>query len=48
MFRVPICRMSAYSATMGTSPSLIASVTMARPLSSRARASIFSPFRPSP
>ena len=33
MLREPICRMSAYSATMGTSSSDITSVTMARPVS---------------
>ena len=43
MFRAPICRRSAYSATTPTLSGLITSVTMGSPVSLPARASSFSP-----
>ena len=46
--RVPICRMSAYSATRSTCFCESNSVTIGIPVSSRALASSFSPFSPNP
>ncbi len=43
MLRVPICRMSAYSATSGTSSGAITSVMIAMPKRSRTSASTSSP-----
>ena len=48
MFRAPICRQSAYFATMSMDEVSSASVTTGRPVSSRAAARIFSPSSPSP
>jgi hypothetical protein len=48
MLRAPICTTSAYSATACAPSSSSASVTIARPVASRALASSSSPARPSP
>jgi hypothetical protein len=48
MLRVPICRMSAYSATKVTCSGAITSVTMASPVSALASARSSSPLSPNP